>query len=331
MTERIGIICGSEESFPKALVAKIDQSQGFKAELAKLGGIGEAHLPPFRAIVDRISHQVPYYRTFLKSAALAGTYVVNDPFWWSADDKFFATSLAAKLGVRVPRTVMLPQHSYLPSIDPKRSLQNLEYPLDWEDIVAYVGFPAILKPAVEGGIHRISLVHNINELWAAYNASGTTVMTLQQFIDYQEFVRCLCIGRELLLPIRFDPRSTASRSGRGEYLETHEPFLPKDVEQTILDGAWAVHQALGYDVNAVDFAVKDGVPHAIDCSNPVPDFEAESLRPRFFNAVVDELARLVVQRVREGRVNSGEVAFRRFLGAPEARPSHLRWPRAAGA
>ncbi len=329
MTERIGIICGSEESFPRALIARIDQAQGFKAELAKLGGIGEAHAPPFRVLIDRVSPLVPYYRTFLKAASLAGAFVINDPFWWSADDKFFSTSLAAKLGVRVPRTVMLPQHSYLPSVDPKRSLRNLEYPLDWEDIVSYVGFPAVLKPAVDAGARRVTLVHNINELWAAYNASGLAVMELQQFIDFQEFVRCICIGRELLLPVKFDPRS-AFRAGRGEYIETSEPFLPKEVEQSILDGAWAIHQALGYDVNAVDFAVKDGVPYAIDCSNPAPDFEAESLPPRLFNAVVDELARYVVQRAREGKPNSGEVPFRRFLGAPAARPAHLRWPRATG-
>lgn len=331
MTERIGIICGSEESFPQALIAKIGQVQGFEAELARLGGIGEAHSSPFRVLVDRVSHLVPYYRTYLKAAALAGSYVVNDPFWRSANDKFFASSLAARLGVRIPRTVMLPQHSYPPSIDPKRSLRNLEYPLDWEGIVAYVGFPAILKPAVEGGARRITLVHNINELWAAYNASGTAVMTLQQYIDFQEFVRCICIGQDLVLPIKFDPRSSASRPDQGEYLETSDPFLPRDVEDQILDGAWTVHQALGYDVNAVDFALKDGVPYAIDCVNPAPDFEAESLPPRLFGIVVDEMARLVLQCAREGRVSSGESPFRRSLGGLAARPPHIRWPRTTGA
>jgi glutathione synthase/RimK-type ligase-like ATP-grasp enzyme len=330
MTERIGIICGWEESFPQALIAKIDQAPGFKAELAKLGGISEAHTSPFRVLVDRISHEVPYYRFFLKAASLSGSYVINDPFWWSADDRFFGTTLAAKVGVRVPRTVMLPQHSYLPSVDPKRSLRNLEYPLDWEDIVAYIGFPAILKPAVGGGMKHVAKVHNINELWAAYNASGTLVMILQQYIDFQEFVRCICIGRELMLPIKYDPRPSSGRSGRGEYIETSDHFLPGEVEQKILDNAWALNHALGYDVNSLDFAIKDDIPYAIDFTNPVPEIDVHSLRPRYFNILVDEMARFVLECARDGRKNHGGYPFRRFLDQPAGRPPHMTWPAATG-
>ncbi len=322
MTERIGIICGREESFPQAFLARIDQTPGFKGELAKLGGIREDHAPKYRVLVDRISHQVPYYRLYLKAAALAGCYVINDPFWWSADDKFFGYTLAARLGVRVPRTVMLPQHSYHPCVDPKRSLRNLEYPLDWEEIASYVGFPAMLKPA-EGGGMNVARVHNINELWAAYNASGSRVMVLQQYIDFEEYVRCLCIGREFILPIRYDPRSTAGPNGRGEYLETNDHFLPQEVEQRILDGAWGLNHALGYDMNAVDFAIRAGVPYAIDFTNPAPDMDLESLHPRNFDIVVGEMARFAIHCAREGRKNFGGYPFRRFLEKPVPRPGQV--------
>ena len=65
----------------------------------------------YRVIVDRISHEVEYYRGALKHAVLEGTYVINNPFWWTADDKFFNYSVVAKLGVAVPKTVLLPQKS----------------------------------------------------------------------------------------------------------------------------------------------------------------------------------------------------------------------------
>ena len=62
----------------------------------------------YAVIIDRISQDVPFYRAFLKNAALTGTNVINNPFWWSADDKFFNNCLADTLGVPLPNTVILP-------------------------------------------------------------------------------------------------------------------------------------------------------------------------------------------------------------------------------
>ena len=38
MSERIGIVIGWEESFPQAFMARVNETPGFKAELAKFGG-----------------------------------------------------------------------------------------------------------------------------------------------------------------------------------------------------------------------------------------------------------------------------------------------------
>src|SRR4051812_8163959 len=187
MTKRIGLIVGMENSFPPAFIEKVNQTPGYKAELAVVGGVKESYEKRYDVLVDRLSHEVPFYRFHLKAASLAGAYVINDPFWWSADEKFFGYSLAAKIGVQVPRTVMLPSHSYIPAIDPSRSLRNLEYPLDWEGIARYVGFPAIMKPADGGGWKNVSRVNNMDELLRDYNNSSRLVMTLQQFIDFDEY------------------------------------------------------------------------------------------------------------------------------------------------
>src|SRR6185312_1665623 len=203
-------------------------------------------------------------------------------------------SLATQLGVKVPRTVMLPSHSYIPSIDPNRSLRNLEYPLDWEGITQYVGFPAILKPADGGGWKNVSRVNNMAELFREYNKSATLVMTLQEFIDFDEYVRCICIGKEFIYPIRYDPK-------RRCYVETDGQWLPKKLEQQILDGAWALNHALGYDMNSVEFACKDGVPYAIDFTNPAPDMDINSILPKHFHVVVDQMAKFAIQVAREGR------------------------------
>jgi hypothetical protein len=311
-----------EDSFPQAFIAKMNETPGFRGELAKFGGT-RAHgvAPEYRVLIDRLSHEVPFYRMHMKAAALAGTFVINDPFWWSADDKFFGYSLAAKMGVAVPRTVLLPSRSYIPSIDPNRSLRNLSYPLDWEGIANYVRFPAFLKPADGGGWKNVTRVENMDQLFAAYNASDTLVMTLQEGIEFEEYIRCICIGKNFILPIKYDPK-------RRCYIEV-DGFMPKALEQRVLDDAWAINQALGYDMNSVEFAVRDGVPYAIDFTNPAPDLDVRAIFPRYFHACVDAMATFVVKAARDGRQNDAGGGFRKFLsGERKARPGAAPAPAA---
>src|SRR5678816_3427814 len=148
---KIGILVGMENTFPPALIEKINSlDAGVTAEYITVGGVKMAEPTGYRLIFDRISHEIPFYRAYLKNAVLNGTLVVNNPFWWSADDKFFNYSLATKLGVAVPKTVLLPQKSYKPGVT-DASLRNLEFPLKWDEIIDYIGLPAILKPFDGGG------------------------------------------------------------------------------------------------------------------------------------------------------------------------------------
>ncbi len=307
MPERIGLLVGMETSFPPAFLERVNREPGIVAEYAKIGGTpAEGWKSPYRVLIDRISQEIPHYRFHLKAAALSGSYVINDPFWWSADDKFFGYSLAARIGVAVPRTVMLPQKDYMHRIDKQRSLRNLEFPLDWEAITKYVGFPAILKPADGGGWRDVYVVRNFEELMRAYDASHQLVMTLQEFIDFDEYVRCICIGREFILPIKYDPK-------RRCYV--HAPgFLSKSMGEKIVEGAFKLCDSLGYDMNSVEFAIRDGVPYAIDFTNPAPDMAKESILEPHFDIVVEQMAKFAVKVVREGRTSLGEhYRFSRYV------------------
>src|SRR5881398_2957490 len=135
----VGLMVGRENTFPGPFLEVVNakgEGVGVRAEMATLGGARELEEPRYAVIVDRISHEVPYFRAHLKSAALLGTVVVNDPFWWEADEKFFECTLARKLGVAVPKTIVLPNKEYITDIDHQKSLRNLRYPMDWERIVA---------------------------------------------------------------------------------------------------------------------------------------------------------------------------------------------------
>ena len=115
-----------------------------------VGGVKMAEPCGYRVIVDRISHDIPFYRAYLKNAVLSGTMVINNPFWWSADDNSSTTRWPRKLGVAIPHTVLLPHKSHPPGTT-DQSMRNLKYPLNWDEIFDYIGFPAFLKPYSGGG------------------------------------------------------------------------------------------------------------------------------------------------------------------------------------
>jgi hypothetical protein len=307
MAERIGILVGWEQSMPQAFIERCNKVPGIHAELAKIGGTPERFACPYRVLIDRISQEVKHYRFYLKDAALSGTFVINDPFWWSADDKFFGYSLASRLGVATPRTVMLPQKDYIPAIVRDRSLRNLEFPLNWEAIIDYVKFPAILKPADGGGWRDVTVVRNPEELLRAYDASGLNVMTLQEFIEFDEYVRCICIGRERILPIQYNP------SRRCYVYNEKEQWLPKALHDRIIGDSIKLNHALGYDMNSVEFAVKDGVAYAIDFTNPAPDMHIDSILEPYFHICVDWMVDFAVKCAKGDRATRDEYRWAKLL------------------
>src|SRR5580704_14434038 len=106
---KIGLLCGREYSFPPAFIEKVNElgkRDKITAEFVRLGGVRMGEPARYRVILDRISHEVEFYRGYLKHAVLQGTYVINNPFWWTADDKFFNYAVASKLGIAIPKTIL---------------------------------------------------------------------------------------------------------------------------------------------------------------------------------------------------------------------------------
>ena len=298
--KKIGVLFGMENSFPGALVERINSiapamaeaagQEEIHAEFVQVGGVRMAHPSSYAVIVDRISHDIPFYRGYLKNAVLTGTQVINNPFWWSADDKFFNYSLAEKLGVAVPPTVLLPHRDHPPGTT-HRSMRNLEYPLDWDSIFDYVGFPAFLKPFNGGGWRNVYHVHNREDFFNAYHQSGDLCMTLQRAVNFKEYFRCYVVGQEKVRVMPYDPR----RPFHERYLQDPPAYDRKLLDRVERD-ARKLCRALGYDLNTVEFAVEDGVPYAIDFMNPAPDADQSSVGDASFEWIVQEVAELAVQK-----------------------------------
>jgi hypothetical protein len=297
--KRVGILVGREKTFPDALIKNINErGKGqVTADFINLGGIRHDDPPRYDLVIDRISHEVPFYRATLKRMALEGTIIVNNPFWWSADDKFFNYSLAQKLGVAVPKTVLLPQKDYMKGIV-SESLRNLEFPLDWQGIVDDVGFPAFLKPFDGGGWKNVSKVNSLDELLKEYNETGTLCMTLQAGIDFDQFVRCYCVGQEDVMIMAYDPRKPYLS---GEQYIHNPDYLAPELAERVRKDVRTLCTALGYDLNTVEFAIKDSVPYAIDFMNPAPDAELASVGEFYHNWITNAVTNLVFKRLAETR------------------------------
>ena len=302
MPLKIGLLVGREWSWPPKFIEEVQRlDAGVTAEYVKLGGTRMNEPCPYAVLIDRISHEVPYYRSYLKNALLQGATVINNPFMWTADDKFFEASLADKLGVAHPKTVVLPNKDYVPGIVPTESLRNLVYPLDWKGIVEYTGLPCVLKDAHGGGWKNVAICYSVDELIYHYNQSGLLTMVVQEFVRWDQYVRCLCLGQEEVLPMKYDP-------GQRKYFVEHD-HLGAELGRRVVDDSLKLVRALGYDMNSVEWAVRDGVPYAIDFMNPAPDMDVYSLTPDFFRWAVGHMADMAIRLATSPRPQCRELRW----------------------
>lgn len=292
--KKIGILHGRERSFPQALIASINAlgDPDVVAEEVLINQVIQGEPTPYAVILDRISQDVPFYRAYLKNAALNGTAVVNNPFWWSADEKFFNNCLATKLGVAVPKTVILPSKD-MPADCSAESFSNLAYPLDWDGIFNYIGWPAYFKPHAGGGWKSVYKVRNPDEFFKAYAETGQLVMLLQSEVVFEDYYRCYCIGGTDVKIMPYEPRNAPHL----RYVVDRPPGSPEllaRIERDVL----TLNHALGYEFNTVEFGVSGGVPYAIDFCNPAPDADRNSVGEENFKWVVAAATKMLVKKAK---------------------------------
>jgi hypothetical protein len=313
--KKIGVLFGQENSFPMALVECVN-ARGVKniaAEWVRIDWAAQALPTDYAVILDRISQDVPFYRAYLKNAAMTGTAVLNNPFWWSADDKFFNNCLAETIDVAVPRTVILPSHDHPPDTN-AQSFRNLAYPLDWEAIFRYVGFPAYFKPFAGGGWKHVYRVTGREEFFQKYAETGQLVMMLQEEIVFEEYFRCYCLGGSKVRVMQYDPRQPHPL----RYLRNAAPVPPALMKRVEAD-VKKLNRWLGYDFNTVEMAVRGGTPYAIDFCNPAPDADVRSIGEENFEWVVQHAADLVIARAQAAGRKKHNLTWGKFIAAAATR------------
>lgn len=297
---RIGILRGYEQSFPEGLLANINRvaretGKNMVADFMMIEGTRSETVSGYAVVLDRISHKMPFFRTVLKEIALSGAYIVNNPFWLSADEPFFDLSLAHKLGIATPRTILLPSHSH-PAGMTSEAMRNLVFPLNWKTYFQHVKFPLWLKPAQKASGKGLYKVHTAEEFFGIYDRSGDWCMMMQEHIEYTEFYRCYQIGDEMRI-MPYDPR----KEPMARYAAEFTPSI--QVAELIADATEQLCKGLGYDINMIEFAVKDGIPYAIDCVNPVPDMEAGAMGEENYKWILSTMTHFLIAKAEEAAEN----------------------------
>ncbi len=306
--KKIGILFGMEETFPKAFVDRVNSKnvKGIVAEAVSIDKVIQGEASDYAVIIDRISQDVPFYRAMLKNAAISGTAVINNPFWWSADEKFFNNALAVNIGVPVPKTALIPSHDR-PDDTSERSFRNLKFPFDWETIFNYTGFPAYMKPFAGGGWKSVYKINDIQDFFAKHRETGQLVMMLQEEIVFEEYYRCYCIGGKYVKIMPYEPRNPHHL----RYVADFKPSAArlKEMEDIVL----RINHYLGYDFNTVELAVRDGVPYAIDFCNPAPDAEASSVGEENFEWVVETSAKYAIEKAKAHKEGQDNLTWGQYI------------------
>jgi glutathione synthase/RimK-type ligase-like ATP-grasp enzyme len=310
--KKIGILFGMENTFPQAFIDRVNGKgeEGIIAEAVTIDKVIQANPTEYAVIIDRISQDVPFYRAYLKNAALSGTAVINNPFWWSADEKFFNNALAEKIGVPVPKTVLIPSKER-PTDTTETSFRNLAFPLAWEEMFQYVGFPAYMKPHDGGGWKSVYKVSNPQDMWNKHSETGQLIMMLQEEIIFDDYVRCYCIGQKDVLIMPYEPRNPHHLRYAAELNATGE--AREKLLATIKDYVLKLNVALGYDFNTVEFAVRDGIPIAIDFCNPAPDADVYSVGHENFEWVVEAAANMAIDRAKKQKPGQTNLTWGTFV------------------
>lgn len=206
----------------------------------------------------------------------------------------------------MPKTVILPSRDH-PADTSEQSFANLAYPLDWENIFHYVGFPAYMKPFAGGGWKNVYRLDNADDFYQKHGETGELVMLLQEEIVFDEYYRCYCIGGKYVRIMPYEPRNPHHLRYVADFSPSPERL--HQMEQIVL----RINHYLGYDFNTVELALRDGVPYAIDFCNPAPDAEKTSVGEDNFNWVVETAANYAIERALAHQDNTDNLTWGEYI------------------
>ncbi|MEO0481047.1 MAG: hypothetical protein AAF196_16370 [Planctomycetota bacterium] len=294
---RIGLSLGADLCWPKCfedILADLDPTVSVEGPSGKKEKVRfeveRMSIEPFELlqpakydlVIDRLTHWYHTSREWIKKAViLDGVYVFNNP--WSVQSMEKQTTYCAmmKLGMPIPKTLLLPPKEYEESADLQRTLESYAQLFDLKEVGERIGYPLFMKPYDGGGWVGVSKIDNAEELAASYDTSGKFVMHLQKgVVPYEAFVRGVGIGPQVRC-IRYDPSAPLHQRYTEEADDLFVDSMTEDDLQVMRDTTLTINSFFGWDFNSCEALLNDGVWHPIDFANPCPDSQVTSLHLHF--------------------------------------------------
>lgn len=288
----VGILEFQDNAFIHGVAQRLSD---LAPEFIRLGELAHPRPSPYRVIIDRVSFCDSYLRTILRYWSRAGAYVINNPFFTLTTDKLSEMLLYDSLGIRHPRTVVLPRTNRVEDV------RELVSPPDWKQVEELVGFPCILKPVDGYGWQDVFRVESPVDLRSLYESlSDSRVLMAQELIQHVDYVRAFCIECRDVLLVRWTPRPF----DMAEY-SLLEPGELGDLGEELQRKTAALTEAQGLDFNTVEWSItRERTAVVIDSYNDVPDVRPEKLPGPSYEWILDRFCACVRHKLASGETNS---------------------------
>jgi hypothetical protein len=299
-TYRVGLLY-FQETFTRELEFRLKKVGPLKDRDGIETWIRAEHIPihefsidlqcSYDLIIDRASHYFRLGIPMFMMMAHQGTHIINNPFsfHYFINRKDVGYHIAQELGIPIPPTYVLPVYE-TPFFKKEDFVHHRHF--EWEIIAEKIGFPCILKPANGRGARGVKFCKDLDSLLESYHHSGTEIMVAQTIVDspYEWQIRCLCMGKEILIS-----KYIFREFDQSEYLED-ENFLEPDLKKLIEEYSYVINRAMGYEMNSVEFFIDhEGIPWAIDFNNPIPDGRLEALGPHWYEKYLQAMVQMVIR------------------------------------
>ena len=203
-------------------------------------------------------------------------YLLNNPFTFQSMEKHSAYCAMIRLGLRIPETWLIPTKIGPDTEKYRRTAARYHDWFDLPGIAAQLGYPLYMKPFDGGGWRGVSRVGNPEELIRSYDASGQSMMHLQQGLeDFDVFVRALAIGPQVKL-FHYDPIQPMHNR-----YQVDKDFLTPDKVQEATAVVKTINAFFRWEFNSCESILKDGLLQPIDFANACPDIAIISLHYYF--------------------------------------------------
>jgi len=295
----IGILRGSENTFPEALMRYINEKVGVTnvgesnivAEDVMVGHHQLQELRKYVLLFDRVSHQIPYFRSLLRSVSEQHTYLLNRSEILQNFDRYNGLHYASTLGINIPEMVLLPHHLPPNALAPS-NFRNLIYPLDWHKMFSHVHFPALLK-TVDEGPYLSYWVQDAEAFFEAYHRSESRLLVLQQAFAPTMYYRVYVLGQELFYVMPYNPEVVPLL----RYHKTSEKLIQPETKKLIIECLYPLIAKLRSDFVQVEVALSYGQPYVTDIMFSAVDADYNLVGKVHFEWIVKNLAQLIIDKV----------------------------------